>query len=558
MQRHRRKPYSGKKKKQYLQEKRARKQQKENEENEREKEKNSAITFSNTNTNANATTTKREQSRKGSGVRRSTPMTEVPRSERLRTVFEREPRSEVEARIIQAKQPLRRVVGQQTVPESIYNTEVVIPIPTRPPWNYNMTKEEVERNEREAFEVWLHDVYRTYSRSRLNYFEHNLEVWRQLWRVCETSDILCVLADIRHPLFHFPPALYRYVVKQLGKPMVLLLTKADLVPRQNIDAWRQYFASNFAGLPVAAFCSFHKQVSDNELQQRGHKVKTQRRRRVYNPSGVREFLNICQSFGIKKRGEVVYFADYTPPFMCEDEEFTNTTNDLTSNSSTQHKQNTTLTLTSTSTSTSNQKSTTEQLTITSTTTKKRRRRKQKQNEKNHTTQNTKTQNQQKQREQEQEEKQKQASQRKARETKRVKEDNDNEEAEAEAEVNDEESDQDNEVTPEDAEDNDNDNDEDEEIRTATVSDSEAESDVESDEDVRTLKDDDDDDENPELRNTPTLSTSSASHERPYVTIGLIGHPNVGKSSVVCFFPSFPFFSFVRSSCCCCVQDKRTC
>ena len=52
-----------------------------------------------------------------------------------------------------------------------------------------------------------------------------LQVWRQLWRTCERSDVLLVLADVRHPLFHFPPSLYTYVTSVLRKPMVLVLNK---------------------------------------------------------------------------------------------------------------------------------------------------------------------------------------------------------------------------------------------------------------------------------------------------------------------------------------------
>ncbi len=38
-------------------------------------------------------------------------------------------------------------------------------------------------------------------------YERNIEVYRQLWRVCERSDLVCVLADARCPLLHLPPSL---------------------------------------------------------------------------------------------------------------------------------------------------------------------------------------------------------------------------------------------------------------------------------------------------------------------------------------------------------------
>ena len=37
-------------------------------------------------------------------------------------------------------------------------------------------------------------------------FEKNLEVWRQLWRVIERSDVVIQIVDARNPLF------YRYAL----------------------------------------------------------------------------------------------------------------------------------------------------------------------------------------------------------------------------------------------------------------------------------------------------------------------------------------------------------
>jgi hypothetical protein len=37
-----------------------------------------------------------------------------------------------------------------------------------------------------------------------SFFERNLQVWRQLWRVTEASQILLILIDVRFPLIHYP------------------------------------------------------------------------------------------------------------------------------------------------------------------------------------------------------------------------------------------------------------------------------------------------------------------------------------------------------------------
>jgi large subunit GTPase 1 len=42
-------------------------------------------------------------------------------------------------------------------------------------------------------------------------FEKNLEVWRQLWRVLERSDLVCQVVDARDPLRYRCPDLENYV-----------------------------------------------------------------------------------------------------------------------------------------------------------------------------------------------------------------------------------------------------------------------------------------------------------------------------------------------------------
>jgi hypothetical protein len=49
-------------------------------------------------------------------------------------------------------------------------------MPKRPPWNFKETPEEIQTREKIYFNSWLNNVYKTYPKERLNYFEHNLEV----------------------------------------------------------------------------------------------------------------------------------------------------------------------------------------------------------------------------------------------------------------------------------------------------------------------------------------------------------------------------------------------
>ena len=132
----------------------------------------------------------------------------------------------------------------------------IIPIPLRPYWNNKMTREAVRANENERFEKYLAIVYNAFPPSRLNHFEHNLDVWRQLWRVCELSDLLVLCADARHPLFHFPPSLYDFVVTKMRKRMVLVLNKIDLVPSAVLLRWQALLERRYPGLEVLLFSSY--------------------------------------------------------------------------------------------------------------------------------------------------------------------------------------------------------------------------------------------------------------------------------------------------------------
>lgn len=52
------------------------------------------------------------------------------------------------------------------------------------------------------FRGWLRAVRGRHSADTLNYYERNVEVWRQLWRVLEQSDVVAVVGDARSHLHH--------------------------------------------------------------------------------------------------------------------------------------------------------------------------------------------------------------------------------------------------------------------------------------------------------------------------------------------------------------------
>ncbi len=73
-------------------------------------------------------------------------------------------------------------------------------------------------------------------------FERNIEVWRQLWRVVERSDLIVQIVDAKRSLLFRSVDLEIYV-KEVDerKENLLLVNKADMLTfRQRVE-WAKYF-----------------------------------------------------------------------------------------------------------------------------------------------------------------------------------------------------------------------------------------------------------------------------------------------------------------------------
>jgi len=109
-----------------------------------------------------------------------------------------------------------------------------LPMPERPPWSHSDTAPALERREVETFVDWRRRLAATEERvmaaqeaeaarsgkplsggmagqaARMTPYEKNMEVWRQLWRVVERSDVLVQVVDSRQPLFYYSQELHEY------------------------------------------------------------------------------------------------------------------------------------------------------------------------------------------------------------------------------------------------------------------------------------------------------------------------------------------------------------
>ncbi|KAK7058418.1 hypothetical protein VNI00_002052 [Paramarasmius palmivorus] len=181
----------------------------------------------------------------------------------------------------------------------------VLACPRRPKWRFDMSKKEVEANEEGLFKKWLAQTDQLCSqwqtmRSQAartdetretdlptsmppstTHFERNLEVWRQLWRVTEISQIVLVLLDSRCPLVHFSPSLADYLAKH---QVILVLTKTDICGPIRAEAWTSYLRKHFPQFPVVPVMSYMPKdqtaVHQGRLQYEPHIPLTFRERLV--------------------------------------------------------------------------------------------------------------------------------------------------------------------------------------------------------------------------------------------------------------------------------------
>lgn len=119
-------------------------------------------------------------------------------------------------------------------------------VPRRPKWDSKTTPQQLDLLERESLLQWRRGLAELQENNDLlmTPFERNLEVWRQLWRVIERSDLVVQIVDARNPLLFRSEDLEDYV-KEVDprKNNLLLVNKADMMTLEQRKAWADYFVS---------------------------------------------------------------------------------------------------------------------------------------------------------------------------------------------------------------------------------------------------------------------------------------------------------------------------
>lgn len=122
-----------------------------------------------------------------------------------------------------------------------------VTVPRRPHWTKDMTKDELDRLEKDAFLDWRRQLASLQENNDLllTPFERNIEVWRQLWRVVDRCHLIVQIVDARNPLLFRSEDLESYVSEiDSRKKNLLLINKADLLTLSQREIWAAYFAKH--------------------------------------------------------------------------------------------------------------------------------------------------------------------------------------------------------------------------------------------------------------------------------------------------------------------------
>ncbi|KAI8147674.1 hypothetical protein BJV82DRAFT_596474 [Fennellomyces sp. T-0311] len=132
---------------------------------------------------------------------------------------------------------------KNTIAKHVENIDKLT-VPRRPEWDKSMTAEQLHQRERESFLGWRRGMAQLEEDEGLllTPYEKNLEVWRQLWRVIERSQLVVQIVDARNPLL-FRSADLDKSVKEVDprKNNLLLINKADFLTEMQRRKWADYF-----------------------------------------------------------------------------------------------------------------------------------------------------------------------------------------------------------------------------------------------------------------------------------------------------------------------------
>uniref|UniRef100_A0A093UPD1 Large subunit GTPase 1 n=1 Tax=Talaromyces marneffei PM1 TaxID=1077442 RepID=A0A093UPD1_TALMA len=151
-------------------------------------------------------------------------------------------------------------------------------IPRRPKWDSSTTPQELDSMERQSLLEWRRGLAELQEHNDLlmTPFERNVEVWRQLWRVIERSDLIVQIVDARNPLLFRSEDLEKYVQEvDPKKRNLLLVNKADMMTLEQRELWADYFEEHgisyrFFSAHLAKERNEARLLEEDELSEEGN------------------------------------------------------------------------------------------------------------------------------------------------------------------------------------------------------------------------------------------------------------------------------------------------
>lgn len=143
------------------------------------------------------------------------------------------------------------------------NFDEPLTVPRRPAWHPGISAEDQITRERDAFLEWRRHLNELQAKlgAAVTPYERNLELWKQLWRTLEKSDVVLLLLDARNPLLFRCADLEKYAKEQNCK-CILLLNKADLTNEYERKCWAEYFTKENVSI---IFFSAAKETNESKI-----------------------------------------------------------------------------------------------------------------------------------------------------------------------------------------------------------------------------------------------------------------------------------------------------
>ncbi|XP_041983915.1 guanine nucleotide-binding protein-like 1 isoform X2 [Aricia agestis] len=216
-------------------------------------------------------------------------------SNRYALKFYRESDAELKMKKEEALKALNPVPEKEMEVDPTYFFPKEVSFPKRPPWDFSMTPAQLDAQEQKYFREYIQTLQNSEHWKEMSYFELNLETWRQLWRVLEMCDILLLVVDVRYAGMMFPPYLYEFVVQEQKKDMILVLNKIDLVPASVVAAWKENLTRTCPGLRVVYFTSCPGyNLTGASSDKAGLQVRRRKGRQRMCAEGATKLLEACR------------------------------------------------------------------------------------------------------------------------------------------------------------------------------------------------------------------------------------------------------------------------